>query len=97
MEEARIYPNSTGTSGRSAEDLLRVGLLVCALLASLGPIYQFIGSMIWFHQYLGDYQVFWGITKVPVERIYDHRVFAYPPTTMLLLAPFGLLPFLPSR
>ena len=75
---------------------MRVGLLVCALLASLGPIYQFIGSMIWFHQYLGDYQVFWGITKVPVERIYDHRVFAYPPTTMLLLAPFGLLPFLPS-
>jgi len=75
---------------------LRVGLLLCALLANIGPIYQFIGSMIWFHEYLGDYQVFWGITKVPLDQIYDHRVFAYPPTTMLLLAPFGLLAFLPS-
>lgn len=81
---------------RSADDLMRVGLLACALLANLWPIYHFVGSMIWFHEYLGDYQVFWGITKVPLVRIYEHRVFAYPPTTMLLLAPFGLLAFVPS-
>jgi hypothetical protein len=76
--------------------LLRIGLLVCALLANLAPIYHFLGSMIWFREYLGDYQVFWGITQIPFERIYDQRVFAYPPTTMLLLIPFGLAPFLLS-
>lgn len=52
--------------------------------------------MIWFHQYLGDYQVFWGVTQIPVNGIYDHRVFAYPPTALLLLRPFGWLPFWPS-
>lgn len=80
-------------AARSGSDLLRVGLLACALLAGLAPIYQFIGSMIWFREYLGDFQVFWGITKVPVGGIYDHHVFAYPPTTLLLLTPFGQLPF----
>lgn len=75
---------------------MRLGLLACALLAGLVPIYQFIGSMIWFREYLGDFQVFWGVTKVPVGAIYDHRVFAYPPTTLLLLTPFGQLPFWPS-
>jgi len=80
-------------AGRSGRDLLRVGLLACALLVGLFPTYQFVGSMIWFHQFLGDFQVFWGITKVPLGSIYDHRVFAYPPTTTLLLTPFGLLPF----
>ena len=81
---------------RSTEDLCRLGLLACALLANVVPIYRFIGSMIWFHHYLGDYQVFWGITKVPLGNIYDHRVFAYPPTALMLLSPFGLLPFWPS-
>jgi hypothetical protein len=81
---------------RSAEDLLRLLLLASALFANLGPIYQFVGSMVWFHEYLGDYQVFWGITKIPVGKIYDHHVFAYPPTAIMLLAPFGLLPFAPS-
>lgn len=83
-------------SNRSTENLLRWGLLVCALLANTVPVYQFIGSMIWFHQYLGDYRVFWGITKVPLDHIYDHRVFAYPPTALLLFSPFGVLPFWPS-
>ena len=78
---------------RSAEDLLRLLLLASALFANLAPVYQFVGSMIWFHQYLGDYQVFWGITRIPLDKIYDHHVFAYPPTAILLLAPFGLLPF----
>jgi hypothetical protein len=96
VEQASNSRASIGVAVRSTGDLLRVGLLVSALLANLWPIYQFIGSMIWFHQYLGDYQVFWGITKVPSQGIYDHRVFAYPPTTMLLLEPFGLLSFFPS-
>lgn len=96
VELARLSRKTKRSSGRSTEDLLRVSLLACAMLAGAVPIYQFIGSMIWFHQYLGDYQVFWGIAKVPLAHIYDHHVFAYPPTTMLLLAPFGLPSFFPS-
>lgn len=81
---------------RLIDERWRIGLLTCALLVNLFPLYRFIGSMIWFHQYLGDYQVFWGITQIPTGTIYDHRVFAYPPSTMLLLSPFGFLPFWPS-
>ena len=43
----------------SAADWLRLSLLACALLIGIGPLYQFVGSMIWFHEYLGDYRVFW--------------------------------------
>lgn len=96
MEEVSISAESTSTSARSAEDRFRLGLLICALLANMVPIYQFIGSMIWFREYLGDFQVFWGITKLPLDQVYDHHVFAYPPTAMMLLAPFGSLPFWPS-
>lgn len=93
--EASISREPTARIG-SAEDLLRLMLLASALFANLAPVYQFVGSMIWFHQYLGDYQVFWGITRIPLDKIYDHHVFAYPPTAMMLLAPFGWLPFWPS-
>ena len=89
------FNHSLGAT-RSTENVLRFSLLACGLLANLLPVYQLIGSMIWFHQYLGDYQVFWGITKVPLDRIYDRRVFAYPPSTLILLSPFGFLPFWPS-
>ncbi len=81
---------------RSAADLLRLSLLAFALAANLWPLYQFIGSMIWFREYLGDFKVFWGISSVPLDEIYDHRVFAYPPTALMLILPFGLLTFWPS-
>ncbi len=93
MENASVIQVSANFSFRSTEDLWRVGLLVCALLMNLVPVYQFVGSMFWFHQYLGDYQVFWGITKVQLHNIYDHRVFAYPPSALMLISPFGILPF----
>lgn len=96
MEHAPIARVSASPLFRSPEDLLRLGLLAGALLLNSTPIYRFIGSMIWFHQYLGDYQVFWGITKIPVDDIYGHRVFAYPPTALMLFSPFALLPFWPS-
>ena len=66
------------------------------MLFSLVPVYRFVGSMIWFREYLGDYKVFWGITKISFRHIYDHHVFAYPPTGLLLFWPFGKLSFLPS-
>ncbi len=80
----------------SAADWLRLSLLACALLIGIGPLYQFVGSMIWFHEYLGDYRVFWGVSRLPLGRIYDHHVFAYPPASLLLFRPFALLPFYPS-
>ena len=93
MKHAAVAPPSPISPFRSTEDLWRLGLLACALLANFIPVYQFVGSMIWFHQYLGDFRVFWGITKIPLNHVYDHRVFAYPPSTLLLLSPLGLLPF----
>jgi len=77
-------------------DGLRVALLVSAFLLNLIPLYQFIGSMIWFREYLGDYKVFWGIASLPGGEAYEHQVFGYPPTALLLIKPFGLLPFWPS-
>jgi Glycosyltransferase family 87 len=96
VEHAFIARRSAKAFLQSSENLLRLGLLAGALLLNLVPIYQFVGSMIWFHHYLGDYQVFWGITKIPLDQIYGHRVFAYPPTALMLFSPFGLLPFWPS-
>ena len=93
MKHAPIEPSMTLALGPRGEDYLRGGLLIAALAIGFFPLYRFLGSMIWFHQYLGDYQVFWAITKKPVEHLYDHRVFAYPPTALLLLWPFGALPF----
>jgi len=46
---------------------LRGGLLVTAIAIGLLPTYRFIGSMIWFKEYLGDYQLFWGIGSAPVK------------------------------
>lgn len=96
VDKASISSASAIPRARSVGDLLRVSLLACALAANLWPLYQFIGSMIWFQEYLGDFKVFWGITSVPLVNIYDHRVFAYPPTALVLILPFGLFPFWPS-
>lgn len=93
MKKAGVPRDLALTSARRTEDLLRIGLLASAFLATLGPIYQFIGSMIRFHRYRGDFQVFWAVTRLPIDQIYDYRVFAYPPTAMLLFEPFGRLPF----
>ncbi len=48
--------------GRGRE-LLRLGLLAAALLIGFVPVLRFIGSMLWFHNFLGDYQVFWGLAR----------------------------------
>jgi hypothetical protein len=77
----------------AGRDILRVVLLTMGLSAGLVPIYRFLGSMVWFRAYLGDFNVFWGISAIPLEHIYDHHVFAYPPTALLLIKPFGLMPF----
>lgn len=96
VDQATIASAPSTPPPRSVWDLLRLGLLACAVAANLGPLYQLIGSMVWFRDYLGDFQVFWGIASVPFNEIYGHRVFAYPPTTLLLILPFGLIPFWPS-
>ena len=96
MNSTSVLPASAAPPLSRADDLLRAGLLMLALAIGAVPLFQLVGSMIWFREYLGDYQVFWGIRSVPVEHIYDHRVFAYPPSALLLMRPFGILPFWPS-
>lgn len=84
---------------RSAErraNFLRLGLLALALAIGLVPVYRFIGSMIWFREFLGDYQVFWINASAPLELVYGHWLFPYPVTALFLVRPFGLLPFWPS-
>jgi hypothetical protein len=96
MNSARLASRLSSIGVRLKSDRLRLGLLASALILSLVPVYQFVGSMLWYGEYLGDYKVFWGVTKIPTHGIYDHRAFAYPPTALLLILPFGLLPFWPS-
>src|SRR5205085_7903230 len=81
--------------GRGRE-LLRLGLLAAALLIGFVPVLRFIGSMLWFHNFLGDYQVFWGIGSAPLAWVYGHYGFPYPVTALFLVRLFGLLPFWPS-
>src|SRR3569833_3078031 len=95
MIHASISSGHSSTSVRTG-NRLRLILLAAALAVSSVPVYRFIGSMLWYHEYLGDYQVFWGVTKLPIQEIYGHRAFAYPPSSLVLLLPFGLLPFWPS-
>ena len=73
-----------------ADDILRLGLLIAAMGFGFVQTYQYLGSMIWFREYLGDYQVFWGIGSAPLNRVYGHYGFPYPPTTLLLVRPFGI-------
>jgi hypothetical protein len=89
---------ATPVPATTRRDLLRFALLAAALLVGLFPTFRFVGSMIWFREFLGDFQVFWGIGAAPVDWAYGHYapVFAYPPTALLLLRPFGLLPFWPA-
>ena len=97
MSGTTILPTpATPSQAPDADNLLRLSLLAIAIGLSMAPAYRFVGSMIWFREYLGDYQVFWGISAVPLDRIYDHRVFAYPPSALMLIKPFGWLPFWPS-
>ncbi len=77
-------------------DLLRFGLLTAALVIGFVPVFQFIGSMIWFHEFLGDYQVFWINGHSPLAQVYDRWLFPYPPTSLFLVRSFGALPFWPS-
>lgn len=59
-------------------------------------LFQPIGSMIYFHRYLGDYNVFWGIGSAPLSSVYVRYGFPYPPSSLILVRAFGLFPFWPS-
>ena len=96
MSDAIIMPRAGAREAARGDQILRLGLLVAGLAIGLLPIYRYLGSMIWFREYLGDYKVFWGIGSAPLEWVYGHYGFPYPPTALLLVRPFGLLPFWPS-
>ena len=96
MGETSILPSEAAPGTSRGDELLRMTLLVAAIGIGLLPLYRFIGSMVWFREYLGDYQVFWGIGSAPLKWVYGHYGFPYPPTALILVRPFGLLPFWPS-
>jgi hypothetical protein len=73
--------------------LLRYALLLVALVIGGFLIVPFIGSQIHFRDYLGDYQLFWHMAQRPMRDVYADFPFPYPPTALLLMRPFGLLPF----
>lgn len=77
-------------------DVPRLGLLAAALLVGLVPVFRFVGSMFWFREFLGDYQVFWINASAPLEQVYGRWLFPYPVTALFLVRPFGLLSFWPS-
>jgi hypothetical protein len=77
-------------------ELLRLGLLSAALLVGLVPVFRFVGSMFWFREFLGDWQVFWINASAPLDQVYGRWLFPYPVTALFLVRPFGLLPFWPS-
>ena len=81
-----------------------VGLATACALAvdTFGIILKTVESA----RYVGDFTVFWSAAQAPVDQVYDwsflrnsqmDRIgevgpFAYPPTALLLLRPFGLFP-----
>jgi hypothetical protein len=91
-----IVAKPSGLPRERGRELLRLSLLAVALGLGFVPLFRFLGSMIWFRDYLGDYQVFWGIGSAPLELVYGRYGFPYPPSALLLVRPFGLLPFWPS-
>lgn len=93
MSITSVFPPTAERPSGAQRDWLRLSLLAGALAFNIIPIFRFVGSMIWFREYLGDYQVFWGIGSLPIEHVYDHRIVAYPPSALLLIRPFALLPF----
>lgn len=93
MTAMSISPSANARPSGRGDHILRLGLLVAALAIGMVPLYRFIGSMIWFREYLGDYQAFWGIGSASLEWVYGRYGFPYPPTALLLVRPFGLLPF----
>lgn len=95
MDVARTLPAQRRATAIFRE-FLRLGLLAAAFAVGLVPIFRFVGSMIWFREYLGDYQVFWGIGSAALHDVYGRYGFPYAPTALLLVRPFGLVPFWPS-
>lgn len=96
MHTSAVSPVPQRSRLKIQRDILRLGLLIAAMAVGFVPTFQYIGSMIWFREYLGDFRIFWGIGSAPLGWVYGHYGFPYPPTALLLVRPFGLLPFWPA-
>ncbi|MFL6734406.1 MAG: glycosyltransferase family 87 protein [Sphingomicrobium sp.] len=73
--------------------VLRFGLMFAALAIGNFLLLPFIATQIYFRDYLGDFQLFWHMSQYPMTALYAEVPFPYPPTGLLLIRPFGLLPF----
>ncbi|MEO5774801.1 MAG: glycosyltransferase family 87 protein [Sphingomicrobium sp.] len=83
---------------------VRYGLLFVALATGIIITLPWIIVQFRIDDYLGDFQLFWKISQIPVHDLYGpvalardpteaSFVFPYPPTALLLILPFGALPF----
>lgn len=83
--------------------ILGLSVLCAIAVIAVGVIMKMAASP----RFAGDFTVFWAAAKAPVANVYDWSLlessqvdaigkvgpFAYPPTTLLLFKPFGLMPF----
>jgi hypothetical protein len=70
--------------------------LIAAAFSSSSIAFVFFMLLNWlrYQTYLGDYLIFWRAgAGWPLYRDLHHLAFAYPPTSLILLTPFGLIPF----
>ncbi|MEO6360867.1 MAG: glycosyltransferase family 87 protein [Sphingomicrobium sp.] len=79
--------------GPRVRRLLRILLLSLSLAVGSTMILLWVLMQLKDGRYLGDYNVFWGIADAPMEYVYRRYRFAYPPTALLLIRPFGFLEF----
>lgn len=101
-------PAEARGSGIDARKLIRGYILLLTLACAAAVIFVgVVMKMAASPRFAGDFTVFWVAAKAPIADVYDWSAleisqveaigkvgpFAYPPTTLLLLKPFGLLSF----
>ena len=72
MSETGILRGVVAPTSHRGDEFLRLGLLVAAIGIGLLTLYRFVGAMVWFREYLRDFQVFWGIASEPLGFVYGH-------------------------
>ena len=98
--QARSKPGAAPTGRR----LLQLFLLTASILLGDYFLLDWVAIQIKLGDYLGDFQMFWRYAQMPVAGTYTPValardpnnatfVFPYPPTSLLLIRPFGNLAF----
>lgn len=93
-----MYERGRVDSPDRDRDNLRRFLLVTAFTAStVAFAVLYLPPTLRYRTYLGDYIIFWQAgSGWPLYRNLHELTFPYPPTALLLVKPFGSLPFVPA-